>query len=133
MGCLAGCAGGARALSKDAYDTQMTAIGKSLASELGALATASTAREAQLALTKAQGELAATDKKLGALIPPAPIKADHVRLVGAVGELESELGPLIARLRTGDLHALGSVGSLEGLKDVRSAVQAIGNAGYDIG
>lgn len=133
VACLAGCGGGAKAVSKAAYDQQMTAVGKSFASDLSGLATANTASKAQLALTKVQGELAAMDKMLGAVTPPAPVKADHVRLVAAVGELESELGPVIAKLKTGDLTALGSVGSLKGLKDVDSAVRAIGEAGYDIG
>lgn len=131
--CLAGCGVGARALSKAAYDKQMSVVGKRFASDINALATANTASSAQRVLMKVQGELAATDTELRAITPPAPIKADHARLVAAMGELERELGPVIARLKSGDLSALGSVGSLKGLKGIDGAVVAIGKAGYDIG
>jgi len=133
VACLAGCGSGAKALSKADYDKQMTAIGKSFAADLNPLATANTAQEAQFALTKVQGELAAADKSLGAIRPPAPIKADHARLVAAMGEFGSELGSVIAKLKTGDMKALSSVGSLKGLKEIESAVQVIGKAGYKIG
>jgi hypothetical protein len=133
VACVAGCGGGARALTRAVYDKQMTAIGKSFVSDLGVLGTAKTADEAELALVKVQGELAATDKRLGAIAPPAPIKADQARLVAAMGELGRELGPVIAMLKTGDLNALGSVGSLRGLRDIDGAVRAIGKAGYAIG
>ena len=131
--CLAGCGSAATPpLSKAAYDKQMVAIGKSFGADFDPLSAANTAHKAQLSLTKIQGELAATEEKLASITPPAPVKAEHARLVAAVGEFESELGPVIAKLKTGDLNALGSVTSLKGFKDIDKALQAIVNAGYDI-
>jgi hypothetical protein len=132
VACLAGLGGGAKPLSKAQYDKQMTAIGKSFGAALGQFGTPSTAHKAQVAATKLQSEIGTIDVTIGAITPPAPIKADHARLVAAIGEFKRELGPVIATLKTGDTAVLKSMSTLKGLKDVDSAVQAINKAGYSI-
>lgn len=130
--CLAGFGGSAKPLSKAEYDKRMTAIGKSFGTALGQFGSPKTAHKAQLAATKLQSEVGTIDVALGAITPPAPIKADHARLVAAVGEFERELGPVIATLKSGDTAVLKSVSTLKGLQDVDSAVEAISEAGYSI-
>lgn len=132
VACLAGFGGSAKPLSKAQYDKQMTAIGKSFGTALGQFGSPKTAHEAQLAATKLQSEIGTIDTALGAITPPAPIRADHARLVAAIGEFERELGPVISTLKTGDTAVLKSVSTLKGLQDVDSAVAAISKAGYSI-
>lgn len=140
--CLGGCGGGAkpaaslagaRPLSKAQYSRQMTVIGKTFQREVALIATAPTIRAEQLTLTRLEGELGVTETKLRAIVPPAPIQADHARLVEAIGEFEAELGPLIAKLKSGAITDLGTIPVPKGEKDIFNAVAAINKAGYNIG
>jgi len=124
---------GAKPLSKAQYSKQVSVIGKTFGIDIAPVGATTTVHAAALALAKLQGELPVLDRKLRAITPPAAIKADHAGLVKAIGEFGSELGPVITKLKTGDMKALSSVGSLKGLKEIESAVQVIGKAGYKIG
>jgi hypothetical protein len=133
--CLAGCGGGGgpKPLGKAAYDKQMTAIGKSLGAAFEPVAGAKTAHKAEVALVKVQGKLAAVDQELDAITPPSAVKTDQAHLVKAIEELDRELDPVVAKLKSGDLKALGAIDSLKGIKDLTVAVEAISTAGYNIG
>jgi hypothetical protein len=111
----------------------MTAIGKSLGAAFKPVAAAKTAHTAEVALVKVKSKLAAVDTELGAITPPTAVKTDQAHLAAAIEELGSELDPVIAKLKTGDLKALGAIDSLKGIKDLTVAVEAIGAAGYNIG
>jgi hypothetical protein len=136
--CLAGCGGkghgssGPTPLTKAAYDRQMTAIGRSLGEAFAPVGAATTAPEAQAALSTVEGELTSLQEKARAITAPTPLTADQALLVTAFGEIRSELNPLIAKLRSGDLQALNSITSLKGIKDLATAVHAISKAGYSI-
>ncbi len=130
LACLVGFGGTAKPLSKTAYDNRMTGILESFAVDLDQLATATGRGSAPHALAKLRRELATTEQKLAAITPPHPIRSDQARLVVAIAELRSELGPAIAKLNT---TAVNSVGDLKGLNDLASAVEAIVKAGYEIG
>lgn len=130
--CVSAWSNGATPLSKARYDRQMTAIGKSFGLDLAALSSATTARLAEAALAKFRNQLAASNKTLAAMTPPSKVKADHARLVTAIGELEHEIGALIARVRRAGVAALDSFDSMKGLKDIQDAVRAINKAGYSI-
>jgi len=125
--------GGARPLAKAAYDKQMTAIGKSLGSAFKPVAAAKTAHTAEVALVKVEAKLVAVETELDAITPPTAVKTDQAHLVTAIEELDGELDPVIAKLKTGDLKAINAIDSLKGIKDLTAAVEAIGAAGYNIG
>lgn len=89
---------------------------------------------AALALTKLRNQLAVIDKQLNGITPPTAIKADDARLVKAIREFENELGPVIAKLKSGAIKTLSSIpSSFKGQGDIASAVAAINKAGYNIG
>jgi len=111
----------------------MTAIGKSFQSDVAPIANATTIHAEQLALTKLHSELGDTETKLRAIIPPTAIQADHTRLVAAIGEFESELAPLIAKLKSGAITKLSAIPLPKGESDIYNAVAAINKAGYSIG
>ena len=130
----AGCGGGGgpKPLSKADYVKQMTAIGKSLSTSIGTLGSVTTPSKAATALAKVQTDLRAAVKRLDAITPPADVKTAHQQLATAVSEFADELGPVITKLKAGNLSALSSVTSLKGLTDIQSAANAITKAGYKI-
>jgi hypothetical protein len=136
--CLVGCGGngskssGPEPLSKAAYDRQMTAIGRSLGTAFAPVGAATTAQEAQAALSTVEGELTSLENKARRITPPTPLAADQALLVTAFGEIRSELNPLITKLKSGELQAVNSIASLKGIKDLATAVHAISKAGYNI-
>jgi hypothetical protein len=134
VGLLAGCGGGggSKPLSKADYNKQMTAIGKTLSDAITELGTVTTAAAAATELAKVQVDLRSAVKQVGTMTPPANVKAQTQQLAAAVSEFASELGPVIAKLKAGNLQALSSVTSLKGLKDIQTAAAAITKAGYTI-
>ena len=132
---VAGCGGGggAKPLSKADYVAQMTAIGKSLSTSLNTMGSATDAKTAATSLVKVQTDLRAAVKKLDAITPPSDVKTAHEQLSKAVGEFADELGPVITKLKAGNLKALSSVTTLKGITDIQTAANAITKAGYKIG
>jgi hypothetical protein len=124
---------GAKPLSKAQYSKQVSVIGKTFGIDIAPVGASTTVHAAALALAKLQGELPVLDRKLRAITPPAAIKADHARLVKAIGEFGSELGPLIAKLRSGAIKTVSAIPAPKGQRDISNAVAAINKAGYNIG
>jgi hypothetical protein len=130
----AGCGGGggAKPLSKAAYDRQMEALGREISASLTPLATVKTAPEAAAAASRLRKGLRTVEARLAAINPPAAVKDDHAKLVTAVGKFATELGPVITRLEHGDLSAAGTVYTLPAVAEVQAASGAIEAAGYPI-
>ena len=120
-------------LTKTEYVTKMKAIGRSLSTSLNSLGSATTAAKAATALTAVQTDLRAAADKIGAITPPDAIKAQHAQLERAVRDFADELGPIIAKLKTGSMTALSTVPTLKGLREIQTASTAIANQGYKIG
>jgi hypothetical protein len=120
-------------LGKSDYVAQMQRIGQSLSSALNHFGSATTAATAATALARVQTQLRTAADKLAALNAPAAISAQHAKLVQAVRDFAAELGPVITKLRKGDLTALQTVPTLKGLTEIQSASTAIASKGYAIG
>jgi hypothetical protein len=133
----AGCGGGSsgpKPLDKADYVKQMQAIGRKLSTSLNGLtADTGSAPKAAAALTTVQGELRAAAVKIAAIDPPTDIKTEHAQLATAVSEFADELGPLITKLKAGNLQALTTLTKLKGVSDIQKASTAISNKGYKIG
>jgi hypothetical protein len=130
-GCGGG-GGGSKPLSKTDYVKQMTAIGKSLSTSISTLSSVTTAAKAATALAKVQTDLRDAVKQLDAITPPDDVKTAHEQLSTAVREFADELGPVVTKLKKGNLAALSSVTTLKGLTDIQTAANAITKAGYKI-
>lgn len=131
---VTGCgSSGPKPLSKADYVKQMTVIGKTLSTSLNTLGSATTAKSAATSLAKVQTDIRAAVTKLDAITPPKDVKDAHEQLSKAVAEFADELGPVITKLKAGNLQALQSVTTLKGLTDIQTAAAAITKAGYSIG
>lgn len=119
-------------LAKNAYDTQMATLGKVLGTSLSTLPQAATAKQGAAAVIKAQADIRNLGKKLQAIDPPAPVKAEHAQLVKAVYELADQLTPILAKLKKGNFKAMGQVANLTSFDDITQAVDKIESAGYAI-
>lgn len=125
---------GATPLSKAQYRKQVTLIGKTFGTDVGLVSGATTVPAAALALAMLRSQLAVIDKQLNGITPPTAIKADNTRLVNAIREFENELGPVIAKLKSGAIKTISAIpSSFKGQSDIASAVAAINKAGYNIG
>ncbi len=76
------------------------------------------AADAASTLEKVQGDLRNAEKELDAITPPADVKAPHEQLTSAVGEFADELGPVITKLKAGNLAALNTVLTLKAVSDM---------------
>jgi len=83
-------------------------------------------------LRKAQVRLQRAATQLHAIKPPAEVRSDHDALTKGVTEYATELGSVIALVRSGNLAALGTIASLKGVTDMQRASQAITRKGYAI-
>ena len=120
-------------LAKGAYVSKMKAIGKSLSTSLNSLGAATTAAKAATALESVQTDLRRAADRIESLTPPDAIKAQHAQLAKAVRDFADELGPVITKLKAGNMTALSAVPSLKGLQEIQTASTAIANKGYKIG
>jgi hypothetical protein len=120
-------------LAKAAYVGKMRVIGKSLSASLNSLGAATTAATAATALESVQTDLRRAADRIESLTPPDAIKAQHAQLAKAVRDFADELGPVITKLKGGNMTALSAVPSLKGLQEIQTASTAIANKGYKIG
>jgi hypothetical protein len=120
-------------LAKAAYVSKMKAIGKSLSTSLNSLGAATTAAKAATALESVQTDLRRAADRIESLTPPDTITAQHAQLAKAVRDFADELGPVITKLKAGNMTALSAVPSLKGLQEIQTASMAITNKGYKIG
>lgn len=133
-GCGGGGSGGAQPLDKADYVKQMQSIGQSLSTSLSTLSAASSsAKKAATALSQVQTKLRDAADKIKGITPPTEIATEHEKLGDAVREFADELGPVITKLKGGNLSALSSLTNLQGITDIQTASTAIQNKGYKIG
>jgi len=138
VGLLAGgCGGsgggsGSKTLSKSDYIKQITSILKTFDSAVTTLEALPAAGKAATALENVQSGLRSALPTLRAMKPPAEVAQIHTQLIKAVGEIVSELGPPIAKLKAGDASALAQVLQLKGVRDIEAVDSAFGKAGYQI-
>jgi hypothetical protein len=125
---LAGGCGGkkkAPALSKAAYNKQMTIVGRSLSG--------TNAKDAATALTTVQTELRAGVDTLKKITAPADVKDAHEQLITAIGDFANDLDPIVKKLKNGNFAARLEVTSLKSFAAIQTAAAAIAKAGYSIG
>jgi len=120
-------------LGKSEYVAQMQEIGQSLSAALSNFGSATTAATAAVALARVQDQLRSAADRLAGINAPGAISVQHGQLVKAVRDFADELGPVIAKLKKGDLTALQAVPTLKGLTEIQSASTAITNKGFAIG
>jgi ABC-type glycerol-3-phosphate transport system substrate-binding protein len=128
---LAGCGGGPRHPAPT-YVTKVDAVASGLDSVTNDLYTPTDPSSAAAELSTVQAALRKAAAQLEAITPPGAVKADHARLIDALDELASGVGPLIAELKSGSVDSVGAPLSLKGVADARTAIAALNAAGYKI-
>jgi hypothetical protein len=118
-------------LSKAAYATRLKAVGRGLSASISTIQT-DTPAHAAASLQRVQEDVRNAQKQLDAMTPPADVAIPHQNLAAAVGEFADELGPIIAKLRAGNMAALQTVQTLPALRKIATATSAITAAGYKI-
>jgi hypothetical protein len=127
-------------LSSAAYEATMRRLGRKLAlsvrsmypiveTQPGAAVSIQTAAK----IERTRVVVASVSASVEAIIPPAPIRADHQRLVTGLKELRVELDELIHVLQKGGPRAFGAYASLPGLRVIDQARSSIEDKGYAIG
>jgi hypothetical protein len=127
-------------LSSAAYEAAMRRLGRKLAlsvrsmypiveTQPGAAVSIQTAAK----IERTRVVVASVSASVEAIIPPAPIRADHQRLVTGLKELRVELDELIHVLQKGGPRAFGAYASLPGLRVIDQARSSIEDKGYAIG
>ena len=129
---LAGCGGASKAPPAQGYVQQVDAVASGLDSVTNDLYTPTDAASAASELATLQTALRKAARKLAAITPPPAVKADHERLVKAIDALATGVTPVIAKLKKGNLGAVGASFALGRAKDARRAIAAIEAAGYEI-
>jgi hypothetical protein len=119
-------------LTRAGYVRQVNSIAKKVGPVLNGLASSTSGADAAKRLLAAQVALRTTAGQLARITPPRNIKNAHTQLVKSVNELATELTPIIAKLRAGDIQALLAALSLKGIADARAAAAVIMKAGYKI-
>jgi gas vesicle protein len=130
---VGGCGGKSQPeLTKAQYVSQMTKIGRQLSTSINSVAQVSKPKDAAAALTNVQDDLSSAADQMKKINPPADIKDEHEKLTKAVSDFADQLGPIIDKLNSGNLAALGSVTTLQAFKDLQTAANVITKAGYKI-
>jgi hypothetical protein len=129
---LAGCGGGGQRHADPSYVSKVDAVANGLDSVTNDLYTPTDPSSAAAELTTVQAALRKAAGQLEAITPPSAVRADHDRLVKAFGELASGVGPLIAKLKSGNIGSTGDPLSFKGVADARAAIAALGAAGYKV-
>ena len=121
------------------YETAMQALGNRLALALEQSGRAVNAQGATTAvivqaLRVAQRQLRASAVALARLRPPGKVKALHEELLTGVRQFAVELDTVIASARRGTdgVRIAATIPTLQGLKEMQRASDAIGKAGYVI-
>jgi hypothetical protein len=128
---LAGCGGGSKSPSTG-YVSQMNAVASGLDSVTNDLYTPTDPSSAVAELVTVHAALAKAARQLATITPPRAVKADHEQLVQAVEELAAGVGPVITKLKSGNLDGAGAALSLRAAAKARKAIEAIDRAGYPI-
>ena len=84
-------------------------------------------------LTRTEARLAAAQKALTALHPPAKAKAGQAQLIAGTAALQHELRPLIGKLAAGYLVTAQKLLSLPSVATIQAAAAKLKAAGYPTG
>jgi hypothetical protein len=133
---LAGCGGngggGGTPLSKAEYESQMQSIGDDLGAALDTSGASGSASAAAESVRKAQTALREGATKLEEITPPEDVSEEHAQLIDGVRTFADQLDEVLTKLDEGDLTALASLATLDGIQEIQTASNAITNKGYDI-
>lgn len=127
-------------LGKASYDRRMRELGTELATSVesmyplvqGAVGSA-TARESISHVEKAQAAVARVTSAVSDILPPAPIRADHRRLVAELGVLQGELGVLVGVLQHGGSKPFGSYMAFPALSGIALVTGDMKKKGFAVG
>lgn len=127
-------------LSKAAYERTMARLGKQLAGSVEGLFPLVEAQpgtdvsKANLAkLEKTRAVVTTVTARVAAIAPPAPIRAEHQRLLRGISALGGELDRLIQVEEKGTSHAFGIYTRFTSLNAIAKARTAMEKKGYKIG
>jgi len=127
-------------LSKLSYERTMRRLGKALSVSVEEMfpivddGAGSPANKAALAKVEtARAVVARVGATLATIVPPAPVRAAHARLVIGVKSLRNELDALIGALQQSGSPLLGVYTQLRALNAIALATTEIEKKGYAIG
>jgi hypothetical protein len=127
-------------LGKTAYITAMRPLGKRLAVSIESIYPivettpgSTISNETAATIEKTRVVVAAVLASAAAIVPPAPIRLDHQRLVKGLSDLQAELDGLIHFLQKGGPDPFGTYARLPGLQTIAQARVSIETKGYAIG
>src|SRR5258708_15105391 len=127
-------------LGKLAYQRTMARLGRQLASSVEALFPLVAAqpgtevsKETLKKLAKTRAVVTAVMTRVAVIWPPAPIRAEHRRLLEGISALGGELDRLIQVEEKGSSKAWGSYARFTSLRTIAKARTAIEKRGYNIG
>jgi hypothetical protein len=129
---VAGCGGSSGPLTKSEYVKKMNTISADLSRSMNRLGSVADPKSAADELQSLQAELGKTAKQLDSIRPPTDIERANTQLSGAASQFAAELGPIITRLKAGDMTALGDVTSLTAFKKLQAANEQLRKKGYRI-
>ncbi len=126
-------------VSKSSYEGTMRQLGRTLAQSVEGMfplvegTGGAGSAEAVAKVEAARAVVTRVTSKLAAIVPPAPIRADHRRLVVALGNLGSELDQLVQALQSGGSKPLSEYTRFAALAKIASATSDMKKKGYAIG
>lgn len=137
-------ADGASPRAKQRYESQLKLVGPDLGYVLRTVAAVhalavhrpakpTAARTAAAKLEPLSALLRTTQRRLRSIAAPGAARAPHASLVRGAGELASELGPLVERLRRGYLVAATDLDKLAGAVALRTGTATLEKQGYRFG
>lgn len=130
---VAGCGGGSSGpLTKSEYVKKIHSISAELSGSINHLGGVKDSEAAANGLQSLQAELEAKAKQLHTIRPPAGVEHANRQLSSAMSQFAVQLGPIITRLKAGDISALGEVTSLAAFEKLRAANEQLSKAGYKI-
>jgi hypothetical protein len=128
------------ALGKVAYEATMRRLGRRLATSVEAMYPLVAGRPGAEATKKSLAKVERTRAvatslmtRLAAIVPPAPIRADHQRLARAVSDFRDELDQLIRVLEQGGSKPFEAYTRFAGLQAIAVATRDMNAKGYFIG
>ena len=127
------------ALGKAAYERTMKRLGTQLARSVEHLFPlveaqpgTDVSKETVMKLEATRAVVTTVGAKVAAIAPPAPIRAEHQRLIQGISDLGGELDRLIQVEEKGSSQAFGIYARFRSLGRIAKATEAIQKKGYAI-
>jgi len=127
-------------LSKPAYDRRMKQLGRQLAVSINGLFPlvegkpgSEASKESVAKLRRTRAVVTSVQTSIAGIAPPAPIRAEHQRLLQGISALGVELDKLIDVEENGSKNPFGSYTRFNSLRTIAKARTAIEGKGYAIG